>query len=161
MKVVSCPHCGSQRIVIAKVPKDVVVVQPCPVCHEFVVLFRRKVIALNRAILEKGSFDERKAHIAEIIAEFLEPDLFAAESVEEDASPFDGLFRQMAEAEDGAPGDPGDEAGEADEAMDDAADDDADEEDDEEGISDEEVDRFVRVELKKLDDPRYFRKHFG
>lgn len=160
MKVVSCPHCGSQRIVIAKVPKDVVVVQPCPVCHEFVVLFRRKVIALNRAILEKGTFDERKAHIAEIIAEFLEPDLFASESGEEAASPFDGLFRQMAEAEDGAPGDAGDEAaGEADEAAEDGAFD--DDEEDEEGISEEEVDRFVRVELKKLDDPRYFRKHFG
>lgn len=137
-------------------------VQPCPVCHEFIVLFRGKTIALNRAILEKGSFDERKAHIAEIIAEFLEPDLLSGagstEDGEEAGSPFDGLFRSMAAPEDG----PADDA--SDDVEDEEGDDGDETESDDEGeaaISDEEVEQFVRVDLKKLDDPRYFREHFG
>ena len=140
MNVVMCPHCGNQRIVTSKVPRDVVVVLPCPACNELVVLFRNKVIALNRQIIESGTFEERKAHIAEIIAEFLEPGMF------------------------GLPARP-----EPDEPP--AAYDEEDEEDIEEPAADHppkdtpitqsEVDRFVRFELKRIDEAEYFRKYFG
>src|SRR5262245_40469650 len=70
-----CPHCNSGQLAVARVPKDVVVVMPCPACSRLVVMCRRKALALDRAILERGSQQERKMHIAGIIAEFLEPGL--------------------------------------------------------------------------------------
>ncbi|MBX7259977.1 MAG: hypothetical protein K1Y02_26720, partial [Candidatus Hydrogenedentes bacterium] len=86
MKVTACPHCGATRIVTSQVPKDVVVVLPCPNCHDLVVMFRTKIIALSRKIIEQGSFEEKKAHISEVIAEFLDPSLFKMPLPQEDDS---------------------------------------------------------------------------
>ena len=83
MNVVACPHCGTKRIV-ARVPKDWVAILKCPNCNELVVLFRGKVIGVDRDTLEHGSFEDRKSHIAEVIAEFLEPGMFGLESDEKD-----------------------------------------------------------------------------
>lgn len=129
MDLVVCPHCNSHRLVSTKIPKDVVVVMPCPACSELVVMFRKKVIALDRKILESGSKEERKLHLAEIIAEFLEPGMFR----------FNGLR--------------------AIHSMDDLGDDDEGEEVSA-PISDKEFERFTRYELDKIDDRRYFRRHF-
>ena len=76
MDLVVCPHCKAHRIVTIKVPKDVVVVMPCPSCHELIVLFRNRIIALSRRILERGTQEERKAHLADVIGEFLDEGLF-------------------------------------------------------------------------------------
>lgn len=132
MSVVACPHCGNKRIVTTRVPKDVVVVLPCPECRELVVLFRSRVIAISRRILEHGTFEERKQHLAEIIAQFLEPDMFAADP--DGSQP--GEIRSERLADDA-------------------------EADEESLISDEEVERFVKVDLKRLDDTAYFKRHFG
>jgi len=140
MRVVACPHCGNHRIVTTKVPKDVVVVLPCPSCHELVVLFRDKVIALNRAIIEKGSREERKSHIAEIIDEFIEPGMFSDATAE------------------GAGGDEGASLPEGVEASSEEVD---SQEESTTQISEAELDQFVKVELPRLNDPAYFRKHFG
>jgi predicted RNA-binding Zn-ribbon protein involved in translation (DUF1610 family) len=144
MKVVACPHCGNRRIAASRVPKDVVVVLPCPACHELVVLFRHKVAALNRDILETGTFEQRKAHIAEIVMEFLEPGMF----------PFHAM--EM----------PHPEAPHAEMDFDDDEDDDDDEDFMEEPaptapITQREVDRFVKLELQQIDKAAYFKKHFG
>lgn len=128
---VVCPHCNSRRIVSAKVPKDVVMVVPCPSCMELVVLFRKKIIPLDKTILEQGTQEERKMHLAGIIAEFLEPGVFKL-----------GLAmprQETAESRSVAKG--------ADFFS-------------EEPISDNEVERFVSVQLNRLDDSRYFRRHF-
>ena len=45
MYTVVCPHCKSHQVLTTKVRRDVVVVMPCPSCHEWVILFRDKVIA--------------------------------------------------------------------------------------------------------------------
>ncbi len=141
MQVCSCPHCGTPRIITSKVPKDVVVVMPCPNCRELVVLFRNKAIALSRKIMENGSFEERKEHIAEIITEFLEPGMLGLPSG--DAGPgfeVDGeaesFVRDLAGAEDDADVEPG-------------------------PISEKEFDEFVRLDLDRIDEPNYFKKHFG
>ena len=126
MKLSACPHCGSDRIVKSKVPKDMVVVMHCPSCKELVILFRGRLVGVKRAILESGSRDERVAHLAEVIDQFIdETSLFAPDEPE------------TASAE------TVDDAGQV------------------EPISDEEVHRFVRFDLKRLDDPAYFRKYFG
>ena len=51
MERLTCPHCRSGRLAGAPVPKDVVVVMPCPACSGLVVMFRKKALALDRKIL--------------------------------------------------------------------------------------------------------------
>ena len=128
---VVCPHCNSRRIVSAKVPKDVVMVVPCPSCLELVVLFRKKIIPLDKTILEQGTQEERKMHLAGIIAEFLEPGVFKL-----------GLAMPRPETADSRSVAKGSDFFS------------------EEPISDNEVERFVSVQLNRLDDSRYFRRHF-
>lgn len=132
MNLVVCPHCKSHRIMSSKVPKDVIVIMPCPSCDELVLLFRKKAMALNRRILEQGSFDERKEHISSIVAEFLQSGVFTFKS-------FAGRM-QMDESEESGPAPPPNES---------------------RPISDKDFERFTRVELKRIDDPEYFKKHFG
>ncbi|MBI2432437.1 MAG: hypothetical protein HYV26_06160 [Candidatus Hydrogenedentes bacterium] len=134
MDMVVCPHCKNHRLVTSRVPKDVIVVMPCPSCHELAVVFRNRVIPLNRRVLERGTFDERKNHLAEVIAHFLEAGIF----------PF-GFGEDGAEMPFGMDTRPGA----------------ADQEDQTDPISEEEMDRFTRIELKRLDNPAYFKRHFG
>jgi hypothetical protein len=139
MKLVLCPHCKAHRIATSKVPKEVVVVMPCPNCHELVIVFRQKAIALDRRVIENGTMEERKAHLADVIAEFIEPGMFE----------FRGLDPETASAL------------EEDNDVSSDATDDEEAEEDEQPISQLEVDRFVKIDLKRLDDPVYFRRHFG
>jgi hypothetical protein len=142
MQVCSCPHCGTPRIITSKVPKDVVVVMPCPNCRELVVLFRNKAIALSRKIMEQGSFEERKDHIAEIITEFFEPGMLGL-PLSENGAGF-----------------------ELDDSADSETDDfselfDADSTTAKGPISKKELDEFVRLDLNRIDEPNYFKKYFG
>jgi len=137
MNLVVCPHCGNKRIVFSKVPKDVVVVLPCPVCKQWVVLFRGQVVGVNRDIIESGSFEEKKSHIAEIIAKFLEAGVFQSELEgvdNESALGFDANHLLAKEHEISPKDNP---------------------------ITQEEFERFSRIELKRIDEFSYFRKHFG
>lgn len=138
MDMVVCPHCKTNRIITSRVPKDVVAVMPCPNCHELAVLFRDKIIPINRHILEEGSREERTQHLAQVITEFLEAGIL----------PFhegDGDFGS-GEDEGGEP-----VAHEDSERKSRALD----------PISDKEAEKFARVDLKCLDDATYFKRHFG
>ncbi len=141
MQVCSCPHCGTPRIVTSKVPRDVVVVMPCPNCRELVVLFRNKAVALSRKIMEAGTFEEKREHIAEIITEFFEPGMLGLPAAEGE---MEDITRDIM----------------------------ADEEEDEEEaddsvvkkkqpISKKEFDEFVRLDLNRIDEAKYFKKYFG
>lgn len=139
MHTVVCPHCKAHRIVTPRPPKDVVVVMPCPACHELVVLFRNKVIALNRRIIERGSMEERKNHLADIIGEFLDAGAFAPDS--EGAIAEFGVMggqqgppRRASEENGGSTSTP---------------------------ITDEEWERFLKIDLKCIDNAAYFKRHFG
>ena len=135
MNRVVCPHCRSGRLAESVIPKDVVIVKQCPACGELVVMFRRKVLALNRKILEQGTSHERKMHIAGIIAEFLEP----------------GLIKFAAAAADFEP-----ETDEAD--PDDAT---APTVPAKRPISEDEMREFARVQLRQIDNRDYFKRHLG
>ena len=113
-------------------PKDVVVVMPCPACHGLVVLFRDKVMALNREILEHGTRKQVVSHIADIIGEFLDAGVF----------PTFGEHGSDEHAEEPSEFEPETEISS-------------------EPISREELDRFVKIELKCIDNPAYFKRHFG
>ncbi len=134
MDRVICPHCQSRRIASTRVPKDVVVVMPCPACSELVVFFRRKVIALDRKVLEGGTRHDRKMHIASIIAEFLEPGLIKFAIPEPIVSDNDTDEEEFLDADDEPELPP---------------------------ISDREVREFTRIHLRRLDNAEYFRRHFG
>lgn len=111
---------------------------PCPACQELVVLFRDKVIAVSRKILQNGTREERKSHLADIVAEFLDAGVLgAAEGIGF------GMPNDM---------DPDEEFDEA-EAVPVAP--------PHTPISREEIDRFVKIDLRRLDDPLYFKKHFS
>lgn len=139
MDMVVCPHCKSHRIITSRVPKDVVAVMPCPNCHELAVLFREKIIPINRRILEEGSKEERTQHLAQVITEFLEAGILPFQEGEPD-------FSSGTEAEDEETLDPGGPSADQ-ETMD--------------PISDKEAEKFARVDLKCLDDAAYFKRHFG
>lgn len=141
MDLIACPHCKSRRIVARKVPKEVVVVMACPSCNELLVLFRKKVVALDRNVLEEGTMDERKQHLASVIAEFIDESMFKGGPLFEAMDPRE-LF-----------------SNDAIDFRDEGEDDDDGEE--EAPISDREVEKFLEVELHRLDDASYFRKYFG
>lgn len=138
MDMVICPHCKSHRIITSRVPKDVVAVMPCPNCHELAVLFREKIIPINRRILEEGSKEERTQHLAQVITEFLEAGILPFQEGE-------GGFHSPADRDDGTD--------DLDAIPDDLSGMDP--------ISDKEAEKFARVDLKCLDDAAYFKRHFG
>ena len=117
---------------------------PCPACHEWVVLFRDEVIAVDRRILQRGTFEQRKDHIAGIIARFLDPSVFQA------------AFDEAGEEAHGEFYDASDESGKSNEAKAHS-----DRQRMKAPITQEEVDRFINFELKRIDNPVYFRRHFG
>lgn len=143
MKSEPCPHCGEMGFSVGKLPREVVAVMACEHCNEISVLFRKKIFPLNKQILESGSFDERKEHLATVIAQFLEAGLL---SFEPPNAPSDGPLFEFPQSfqpprrrrKPRKPVDTGDAP-----------------------ISDQELDRFVRVDLKCIDNPTYFRKIFG
>jgi len=151
MDSVACPHCKKHQFELAAAPRDVIVVMPCPKCSELTVLFRNKIIALSRRILERGSFDERKEHLSHVIAEFLEMGIFPK-------ALGTGFFHAYEEGSD----DSGIWQEGADESYFDGPDAPGSMESDEEvnPITQQELDRFVRTDLKCIDSNAYFRKHF-
>ena len=138
MNLVVCPHCKSPRIVAAKVHRDVVVINTCPSCAELVVMFRKKVIPLNRRVLEHGSMKDRKEHLAEVIAEFLEPGMFSP--MADDGIGFETEQpRRRRRSQAGSTDSPGLLP----------------------PITDREIDDFTRIHLQRLDDAEYFKRNLG
>jgi len=129
-----CPHCHSGRLAGATVPKDVVVVMPCPACSGLVVMFRKKALALDRKILQAGTQQDRKMHIAGIIAEFLEPGLLKFANSSGDFEPESDQAEAAAKVEVSPEKPP---------------------------ISDDEVREFARVALRRIDDSDYFKRHLS
>ncbi len=138
MDVVVCPHCNFHRVQKQDVPRDVVAVMPCPQCHELAVYYRDTVIALNRRVLTEGTREERRDHLAEVIAEFLDAGLFpmAGEGI-----------RELMRGDGGGTGGTEEALTENASALG--------------AITQKEVDKFTRIDLQCIDDASYFRKHFG
>jgi hypothetical protein len=142
MEHVVCPHCHSHRLRASRVPKGVVAVMPCPGCSELVVFFRRKVMALDRSIIENGTKEERKMHIAEIITEFIDEGVFGESfsgDIESNEDFMEGQFSENSIR--------WKQSGRRRPKV--------------VPITQREADRFTKFELDKLDNPEYFRRHLG
>ena len=99
---------------------------------------------MNRRIIESGTFDERKEHLADVIAQFLEAGLlsFDSKSAGSDGAAYELSDMLRARPRKRRPR----------KAKKDA---------DERPITDQEMDRFVRIDLKCIDNPTYFKRIFG
>lgn len=134
---ITCPHCGATGS-ITPPPKEFIIIAPCPQCGELVVLFREQVVAVNREILEQGTFEQKKQHVSEIITTFLEavgslpPALFSE----------DGSISPIPEFEEKA-----DLQLSVDERPD--------------NITKEEIKDFINIDLKLIDKREYFERAFG
>ncbi|HDP35514.1 MAG TPA: hypothetical protein ENN29_10445 [Candidatus Hydrogenedentes bacterium] len=143
MKTERCPHCGKAGFGVGRLPREVVAIIGCQHCGELSVIFRKKIIPLKKNIIEAGSFEERKEHLADVIAQFLEAGLF---SFENQSAPPDGAMFELPETlhppkrrrKPRKEVDTGDAP-----------------------ISDQELERFVRIDLKCIDNPTYFKRIFG
>jgi hypothetical protein len=110
----------------------------CPCSEQLLVVYRDKALPLDRRILECGTKEERKNHFAGIIAEFLEDGTFNLEDLA-GSSPFGGFAKEGSDEDI-------EQLPDLSEGL--------------EPISDREFDKFVRVDLKCLDNGAYFRRHF-
>ncbi len=145
--MIICPHCNQQKIGSGKLPPDVVMILPCPSCHEFSIVFRNKAIPINRRIIEKGSRKERIEHLASIVEMFLDlamPELERQngeinldekqESSEDENKK--NLFKPRSGQQSFVTNQPS-------------------------PISAEEVKLFIEKEINSIDDPELFKKYFG
>ena len=149
-KAMMCPHCQGHHLPTAELPREVVIVVPCPGCQELAVLFRDKVVPVDRSLMQSGTRRQRILHIAEIIMEFVDS------GVVPEANAIllgENLPIFMPEPEVDA----------------DADDCDADAEMDGSGcdecaaspISDAEFEQFQKVDLRAIDNAAAFRRIFG
>ena len=143
-------------------PVGAIIVGPCPECHNMVVIFAGKALALDNDIIQNGDATARRDHIMQVLIAFLEErigKLVASEDRpggEPPAGPTSNEMEQVAQ-----------EAG-VESKLEPPA---LDAEDDEPKIdpygnrttapiSRSEVDSFVRVELQLIDDKDYFKAVF-
>jgi hypothetical protein len=116
-------------------PLGALVLGPCPQCHELLVVFCGRVLPIDKDVMMDGSDDERHTHLMEVLGGFL--DERVRQLLENSPELADEIRKQLGETI---------AAKEPSEAAD---------------ISQHEVDHFVNVDLKLLDDSDYFRTVFG
>jgi len=141
--MILCPHCNQQKIGSGRLPPDVVMILPCPNCHEFSIVFRNRAIPINRHIIEKGSRKERIEHLASIVEMFLE---LAMPELEQQKSN-DTLERELEEEQRKNLCQSQSEQPMLGNKI--------------SPISAEEVRIFIEKEINSIDDPEFFKKYFG
>lgn len=125
-----CPHCDSRALPVTRIAGHVVAIMNCPCKEELIILYRDQIIPLKRSILEDGSFEDRKEHLGEIAARVFEWGLLNTQQGRHSFAA-DGLEPVDGVAPEGLS-----------------------------PISEEEIRKFVRVDLRCLDNAAYFRRHF-
>jgi hypothetical protein len=151
---VQCPHCGAQGQIMVP-PVGAVIIGPCPECKELVVVFCGQVLALNKETMEMGSVEERREHLLGVLHEFLEDrivkildeDTLTSSTEEQSEDSYEEMEYSEALSET-----PEFEMGETEEepVKESAA-----------PISQVEMERFMDVDLKLLDNKAYFKSVFG
>ena len=68
---IRCPHCGAHGQVMLP-PVGAIIVGPCPECHNMVVIFAGKALALDNDIIMNGNSVARRDHIMQVLVAFLE-----------------------------------------------------------------------------------------
>jgi len=68
---VKCPHCGTQGQIMLP-PLGAIIVGPCPECDGMVVVFCGRVLPLDSGIMTRGSVEEREDHLMDVLGAFLQ-----------------------------------------------------------------------------------------
>ncbi|HOQ32102.1 MAG TPA: hypothetical protein PLA12_06280 [Candidatus Hydrogenedens sp.] len=145
--MIICPHCNQQKIGSGKLPPDVVMILPCPSCHEFSIVFRNKAIPINRRIIEKGSRKERIEHLASIVEMFLD---LAMPEIERQSDEINKSENQEALEEENQKNLFKSKSSQQSFVTNQSS-----------PISAEEVKLFIEKEINSIDDPELFKKYFG
>ena len=131
---VQCPHCGAQGQILLP-PVGSIIIGPCPECKELVAVFCGQVLPLNKELMENADLDEKRTHLLEVLTNFLRERVGKLMAD-------DGAIAESYEEFDGPPLDFEESEKPADE------------------ISQTEVDEFLDVDLKLLDNKAYFKSVF-
>lgn len=142
---VTCPHCGAHGQIMTP-PNGAIIVGPCPECEDMVVLFCGRVFPLDSETIKHRPPEEKKKHLMDVLSKFLSQriDFIFDRSIGETE---EDLHAQASDShddhahEENAPAAPI----RAPRAQ----------------ISDDEVHKFVQVDLPLLDNPEYFESIFG
>ncbi len=131
---VQCPHCGAQGQILLP-PVGSIIIGPCPECKELVAVFCGQVLPLKKEIMENASLDEKRSHLLEVLTDFLHERvgklMTDEDAISESLEEYDGPPLEFEQAEKPA-----------------------------EEISQNEVDQFLDVDLKLLDNKAYFKSVF-
>ena len=157
---VTCPHCGAKGQIMLP-PVGAIIVGPCPECKGLVVVFCGQVLPLDNQVMFKGTKEEQRAHLMDVLTSFLQERVIDLINEEADKPDMSGMPDPPELAEnDAASVQTPMHAPEA-----------AHEEHDSEpkdfafpaprNISDDEKRAFVDMELRLLDNKNYFRAIFG
>ena len=135
---VQCPHCGARGQIMIP-PVGAIIIGPCPQCKELVVVFCGQVLPLEKALMESSSAEDRQEHLLSVLTEFLRDRIGRIMSQPSDAEDT-GMDDQFETPEEQANEQETESAtGE---------------------ITQNELERFVEVDLKLLDNTAYFKSVF-
>lgn len=68
---IRCPHCGAKGRMLLP-PTGLILIGPCPQCHELVAVFCGQALPLDSEIMESGSAEEKGAHLLVVLTDFIE-----------------------------------------------------------------------------------------
>ena len=130
-------------------PPGAIIVAPCPECQGLVVVFCGQVLALSKETMLRSTIKEKREHLMTVLTEFLRQRVGEIISEDEEPAPEVAEKPAAAKSEAAAEGSssvmqhwrkPGLKSS---------------------PITQEEVDRFLRDDLRLIDNPDYFKAIFG
>lgn len=143
---VKCPHCGAHGQIMLP-PVGTIIIGPCPECQGLVVVFCGHVLPLAKEVMARGSIAEKRDHLLSVLTQFIRERvelMIAEESASDEAgTPTDSETEQGTSSTNvGATESKPQRIVHA-------------------PITDEEMQAFSRIELKRLDDSNYFKTIFN
>lgn len=69
---VTCPHCGVNGQIMLP-PLGAMIIGPCPKCDELVLVFLGKTLPLSKEIMTKGDLGQKAVYIQNVIMDHLDP----------------------------------------------------------------------------------------
>ena len=145
MVEVKCPHCNVRGQIMLP-PLGAIIVGPCPNCDELVVVFCGRVLPLNKETMVNGSSTEKHDHLKSVLVDSMDDRI---RKVVDQLTPevTEGLHDYTPENDDYTPN--MDEQPATTTIVDESK-----------SISDNELDKFLRFDLPRIDNKEYFRTVF-
>jgi hypothetical protein len=138
---VTCPHCAAQGQIMLP-PLGAIIIGPCPECQGMVAVFCGKVLGLDTEIMTGDSESAKRDHVSSVLTDFVRnrvAQLFASPRMDthqdhsNDTPAFGNDSQHVSHSQPNLGGTP---------------------------ISTEELESFRDVDLRLLDDARYFKAIF-